>query len=85
MGFRTKPAADVVTQHSQRDSAYLETNRKPRSRISNGDHKAWNASEVSKLHEPGGKAVISIPALGQQQSHPFLGEAARIDLPCFTA
>lgn len=55
---------DFVTQHSQRANTHLEADRKPSSRISNGDHKAWNPSEVTKLHEPGGKAVISIPALG---------------------
>lgn len=57
-------AGDFVTQHSQRANTHLEADRKPSSRISNGDHKAWNPSEVTKLHEPGGKAVISIPALG---------------------
>lgn len=51
-----------MPQHSQRANTHLEANWKPSSRISNGDHNAWNPSEVTKLHEPRReKAVISIP------------------------
>lgn len=70
-----------MTQHSQRASAYLEADRKPSSRITNGDHEAWNPSQVSKLHEPGREAVINIPALGQQQSCPLRGEQRELIRP----
>jgi len=55
-------------------TAYLEANRKASSRITNRNDEAWNPSEVTKLHEPGGKTVIGIPALGQEQSQHILGE-----------
>lgn len=64
---------------------HLEGDRKPISRISNGDHKARNPSKVTKLHEPEGKAVVSIPALEQQESHYFGGEAASTGFSYSTA
>lgn len=70
--FRTKPAGDFVPQHSQRANTHLEANREPSSRISNGDHKAWNPSEVTKLHEPRGKKLSSI-FLGTAANSSFFG------------